>query len=148
MNNKIIASVLFVLALVWLFAPAPQVDAQTVSTANWAFPMPVTANTYTIQAACSSATGSLTGGVAVALSTLTNGTIPAGTKVLRVFAASGAYHYGPSNIGPDETGKFPHCAEDAYIDFPVNPISPNTNTLYLVNAASATGSLVRFIALR
>ena len=149
--NKTSVLLLFLVAVALAFAPAPKADAQTFSTANWAYPMPVKTdawNSFVRMASSTYDTYNLTAGVARALSTVTGGFIPAGTKTLRVYAVGQPFVIGHSGIGPAESGNFYTIASGSYFDLPCDPLSPNSGTCYFVNAASATTSTIRFYPMK
>lgn len=141
------AALYVALLLTWaMFAPVPA-GAQTVSTANYAFPLPVNTtpwNTITTMGSSTYATYALTGNAARSLATVTGGFIPAGTKILTVYAASGTFTYGNSTVLTSTSGKYPTVAESSSVDIPCDPLSPNSGVAYFCNGATDTASLLRF----
>ncbi len=140
------ATMYVVLLLTW--AVCAPVSAQTVSTANYAYPLPVNTtpwNTITTMGSSTYATYTLSGNTAKSLATVTGGFIPAGTKILTVFAASGTFQYGNSTVLTTTGGYHPLVAEKGSVDIPCDPLSPNAGVVYFCNGATDTATLLRFL---
>ena len=138
MDNKITGFALLLVALVLAFGPA---YAQTMSTANFAFPMPVSDNGIKEMVVPASTT--LTLGAAAKQMVV----LPAGTKQVICTARGGIVHYGSSTVKSTADGQWPEIASGSSITFNVSPLESQPK-IYFSPQATGTTPIVRFICIR
>ncbi len=135
---------LFVLALVALVSTG---SAQTVSTANFQYPLPVADMAFS--EVLTPATPTLTlSDVAKAMPAM-----PGGTKAVFVKATNGIVYWGPSTMvvsdGSYGAGSaWQTIASGSSIQFNYPTIAPKASGIYFINAATGTPALVRFTPVR
>lgn len=117
---------------------------QTVSTANFAYPLPVSDKAFS--EVLSPATATLTlSDVATAMPAM-----PAGTKAVSIKAINGAVCWGPSSmVIPTNNCSYMTIASDSEVFWNYNTINPKSAAgIYFINKASGTPAIVRFTPVR
>lgn len=132
-----------IIALVALLVVAGVGYTQTVSTANFAYPLPVADQAFSEVLTPATATLTLSD-VATAMPAM-----PGGTKAIAIKAINGAVCWGNSSMVIPATGcSYPTIASDGEVLWNYNALSPKANGIYFINKASGTPAIVRFTPVR
>lgn len=126
-------SIIAVVAVMLVAVYSVNLTAQTFSTANSAYPMPVADDQISSFVALSTPTFSVGNVTPVQITGL-----PAGTKGIYIYPGNGALNYGSSGVTTAAT--WPTIATSSYVKLAVSQMSTSPG-IYMINSSGNTATL-------